>query len=109
ESGAPPCRCPPRCAAGASARSAAARAIHRTSVLRAESAEPHQPRPRAHRLAYDEARLPERGMMGRYEEICAEHEWRVPGRYNIAADVCDKHPRDKLAMVHEHYNGERRD
>src|SRR3954447_19696545 len=43
--------------------------------------------------------------MGRYEEVCAEHEWRVPDRYNIAADVCDKHPRDKLAMVHERYDG----
>jgi acetyl-CoA synthetase len=47
--------------------------------------------------------------MGRYEEVCAEHEWRVPDRYNIAADVCDKHPRDKLAMVHERYDGERRE
>ena len=26
----------------------------------------------------------------------------MPERYNIAADVCDKHPRDQLAMVHEH-------
>src|SRR5436190_23693262 len=40
-----------------------------------------------------------------YEEACAAHEWRVPERYNIAADVCDKHPRDKLAMVHEHFSG----
>ncbi len=40
-----------------------------------------------------------------YEEACAQHEWHVPERYNIAADVCDKHPRDKLAMVHEHYDG----
>src|SRR3954468_17490719 len=47
--------------------------------------------------------------MGRYEENCAEHEWRVPDRYNIAADVCDKHPRDKLAMIHEHYDGTRRE
>jgi acetyl-CoA synthetase len=29
----------------------------------------------------------------------------VPARYNIAADVCDKHPREKLAMVHEHHSG----
>jgi acetyl-CoA synthetase len=43
--------------------------------------------------------------MARYEEVCAQHEWRVPDRYNIAADVCDKHPRDKLAMVHERYDG----
>jgi acetyl-CoA synthetase len=41
----------------------------------------------------------------RYDELRTAHEWRVPERYNIAADVCDKHPRDKLAMVHEHYDG----
>jgi acetyl-CoA synthetase len=29
----------------------------------------------------------------------------VPTRYNIAADVCDKHPRDKLAMIWESYDG----
>src|SRR5436189_6248093 len=52
---------------------------------------------------------PERREMSRYEEACAVHEWKVPERYNIAADVCDKHPRDKLAMVHEHYDGERRE
>jgi acetyl-CoA synthetase len=40
-----------------------------------------------------------------YEEAVAAHEWRVPERYNIGADVCDKHPRDKLAMVHEHFSG----
>jgi acetyl-CoA synthetase len=40
-----------------------------------------------------------------YEEAVAAHEWRVPELYNIAADVCDKHPRDKLAMVHEHFDG----
>ena len=34
-----------------------------------------------------------------------EHRWDVPERYNIAADVCDRHPRDKLAMVHEHFSG----
>ena len=44
-----------------------------------------------------------------YEEACAEHEWHVPERYNIAADVCDKHPRDKLAMVHEHFDGDVRE
>src|SRR5437016_2521461 len=47
--------------------------------------------------------------MGRYEEICAAHEWKVPERYNIAADVCDKHPRDKLAMIWERHDGARRD
>ena len=45
------------------------------------------------------------GGFSSYEEAVAQHEWRVPERYNIAADVCDKHPRDKLAMVHEHFGG----
>jgi acetyl-CoA synthetase len=40
-----------------------------------------------------------------YEELCRTHRWEVPERYNIAADVCDKHPRDKLAMLHEHHSG----
>jgi acetyl-CoA synthetase len=40
-----------------------------------------------------------------YEEAVAAHEWRVPERYNIAQDVCDKHPADKLAMIHEHFDG----
>ena len=44
-----------------------------------------------------------------YEEACAQHRWDVPERYNIAADVCDKHPRDKPAMVHERFDGGRRD
>jgi acetyl-CoA synthetase len=40
-----------------------------------------------------------------YEEAVANHEWRVPERYNIAEDVCDKHPAGKLAMIHEHFDG----
>ena len=40
-----------------------------------------------------------------YEEAVASHQWHVPERYNIAQDVCDKHPADKLAMVHEHFDG----
>jgi acetyl-CoA synthetase len=40
-----------------------------------------------------------------YEEAVANHEWRVPEHYNIAHDVCDKHPADKLAMIHEHFDG----
>src|SRR5687767_15630561 len=47
--------------------------------------------------------------MGRYEEVCERHEWDVPERYNIAADVCDKHPRDKLAMIHERFDGAQRE
>ena len=40
-----------------------------------------------------------------YDEVCAAHRWEVPERYNIAADVCDKHPRGKLAMVWESFDG----
>jgi acetyl-CoA synthetase len=40
-----------------------------------------------------------------YEEACAHHRWVVPERYNIAADVCDRHPREKLAMIHEDFKG----
>ena len=40
-----------------------------------------------------------------YELAVAEHRWTVPERFNIAADVCDRHPREKLAMVHEHFSG----
>src|ERR1700712_1089436 len=39
----------------------------------------------------------------------AEHEWNVPERYNIAADVCDRHPDDKLAMIFEDFRGNRRE
>ena len=48
-------------------------------------------------------------LMSRYDQLCAEHEWKVPERYNIAADVCDKHARDKQAMVWERFDGARRD
>ena len=44
----------------------------------------------------------------RYDELCASHRWEVPERYNIAADVCDKHPRDKRAMVWESFDGSAR-
>src|SRR3954454_10665659 len=47
--------------------------------------------------------------MGRYEEVCAAHSWVVPERYNIALDVCDKHPREKLAMIFESHTGEQRE
>src|SRR5207248_596956 len=33
----------------------------------------------------------------------------VPSRYNIAADVCDKHPRDKQAMIWESFDGTTRE
>jgi acetyl-CoA synthetase len=44
-----------------------------------------------------------------YDEVCAAHRWEVPERYNIAADVCDKHPRDKPAMVWESFDGSSRE
>jgi acetyl-CoA synthetase len=40
-----------------------------------------------------------------YEHVVDEHEWRVPEHYNIAQDCCDKHPPDKLAMIHEDFAG----
>jgi acetyl-CoA synthetase len=40
-----------------------------------------------------------------YDQAVAEHRWEVPERYNIAADVCDRHPREKLAMIHEDFGG----
>ena len=30
----------------------------------------------------------------------------MPARYNIAADICDRHPRDKPAMIHEDFRGQ---
>jgi acetyl-CoA synthetase len=47
--------------------------------------------------------------LGSYEEMRAAHRWDVPERYNIATDVCDKHPRDKLAMVWEDWRGTERE
>ena len=46
--------------------------------------------------------------LGTYEEMRAAHRWEVPERYNIARDVCDKHPRDKLAMIWEDWRGKER-
>jgi acetyl-CoA synthetase len=43
-----------------------------------------------------------------YEEALAGHRWEVPERYNIAADVCDRHPDSKLAMVFEDFRGNER-
>ena len=33
----------------------------------------------------------------------------MPERYNIALDVCDRHPREKPAMIHEDFRGEVRE
>src|SRR5215218_10939089 len=46
--------------------------------------------------------------LGSYEEMRATHRWEIPDRYNIARDVCDKHPRDKLAMIWEDWRGTER-
>jgi acetyl-CoA synthetase len=46
--------------------------------------------------------------LGSYEEMCSAHRWEVPERYNIAADVCDKHDRGRLAMVWEDWRGDER-
>ena len=48
-------------------------------------------------------------MPATYESVCAAHAWVVPQRYNIAADVCDKHPPGKLAMVWESFDGSYRE
>ena len=47
--------------------------------------------------------------VGSYEEAVESHRWEVPERYNIAADVCDKHPRERPAMIHEDFRGEQRE
>src|SRR5436309_11425176 len=46
--------------------------------------------------------------LGSYEEMRGQHSWDVPERYNIATDVCDKHDRDRLAMVWEDWRGNER-
>src|SRR5213080_1916176 len=46
--------------------------------------------------------------LGSYEEMRAQHSWDVPERYNIARDVCDKHERDRLAMIWEDWRGTER-
>jgi acetyl-CoA synthetase len=40
-----------------------------------------------------------------YDHLRDAHRWEVPARYNIAADVCDKHPPDKRAMIWESFDG----
>src|SRR3954463_3617361 len=46
--------------------------------------------------------------LGSYEKMLEQHSWDVPERYNIARDVCDKHDRDRLAMVWEDWQGNER-
>jgi acetyl-CoA synthetase len=35
-----------------------------------------------------------------FAEVEAAFRWRIPARYNIAVDVCDRHPDDALALIH---------
>ncbi|GAB4257443.1 MULTISPECIES: acyl-CoA synthetase [Deferrisoma] len=35
-----------------------------------------------------------------YEEVVSRFRWRIPERYNIAVDVCDRQPPDALALVY---------
>src|SRR3954462_7206247 len=46
--------------------------------------------------------------LGTYDEMRRQHSWDVPPRYNIATDVCDKHERDRLAMIWEDWRGNER-
>lgn len=42
-----------------------------------------------------------------YRRLVEGHRWAVPERYNMAADVADRHPGDKLAMIYEDHTGSR--
>ncbi len=53
----------------------------------------------------DDARISSTTTFTSYDQARDQHRWEVPERYNIAVDVCDRHPREKLAMVHEDFQG----
>src|SRR6202167_2764491 len=42
-----------------------------------------------------------------YEQLYASFRWNIPARYNIAADVCDRHASDpgKVALIGEDSDG----
>lgn len=42
-----------------------------------------------------------------YEQLYASFRWNIPARYNIAADVCDRHAGDpgKIALIGEDSDG----
>src|SRR5436190_2495082 len=44
-----------------------------------------------------------------YEDACEAHRWQVPERYNIAAEVCDRQPGDRTAMIFEDFRGNERE
>ena len=43
-----------------------------------------------------------------YEQLYTSFRWNIPARYNIAADVCDRHAADpnKVALIGEGAGGE---
>ena len=45
---------------------------------------------------------------GPYDEMCAAFRWDVPNRYNIAADVLDRHDPARVAMYWEDWTGAER-
>jgi acetyl-CoA synthetase len=49
--------------------------------------------------------MPQQTGASAYELALAEHSWEVPEHFNIATAVCDSHPREALAMIHEHHSG----
>src|SRR3954463_4057041 len=43
-----------------------------------------------------------------YDEALETHRWQVPERYNIAAEVCDRQPSGRTAMLFEDFRGKQR-
>ena len=44
-----------------------------------------------------------------YDELYRGFRWAIPARYNIAADVCDRHEPDRLALIYRDEAGTVRD
>lgn len=44
-------------------------------------------------------------MNATYHRMCADHRWPAPVRYNMAADVADRHPSGNVALIYEDYTG----
>ncbi|KUL42687.1 acyl-CoA synthetase [Streptomyces antimycoticus] len=42
-----------------------------------------------------------------YRRLVEDHQWHVPDRYNMAADVADRHPGNRLALIFEDHTGHR--
>lgn len=42
-----------------------------------------------------------------YHRLLEEHRWQVPERYNMAVDVADRHPGDRLALIFADHTGHR--